>query len=105
MKTSILLILISIALSGCGATEHLSDNAKMVREINSDWKNQCHFMGSDQSTFTTGPSSRSTIRLNGKIHMKNKIAEKGGNAYNITEGKFGFGNYTAYYEMYKCKEF
>jgi hypothetical protein len=97
------LIIIGAFLSACATP--LTPEARMTREINKDWQNECRQITTEQiwSTWKFGAKGNYDEVRN---QMRIMTAESGGNAFVV--GDFsgdGMGHYGANFEIYYCDKF
>lgn len=97
------LIIIGAFLSACATP--LTPEARMTREINKDWQNECRQITTEQiwSTWKFGAKGNYDEVRN---QMRIMTAESGGNAFVV--GDFsgdGMGHYGANFEIYYCDHF
>ena len=95
------LIAILITISGCSVK--LTPEARMVREIQPDWKNKCKFLGVEEVSNGEGMGVKDDIR-NAKNMMRNKVAQRNGNAYLINDRLTNGFSTEIQFEIYKCHE-
>ena len=95
------LIIVGLTIGGCAVP--LTQEGRMVRMIQPDWKNQCKFLGTESVSFGGGWTISDDVRKT-RTMMKNKVAELGGNAY-LDVGTYpgAFGT-TIDFEVFNCPD-
>ena len=88
-------------LSSCSV--QLTKEARMVREIQPDWKNQCKFIGVEEVSNGVGFDVKGDIR-NAKNMMRNRVAQLNGNAYLINDRLTSIMSTDIQFEVYSCPQ-
>jgi hypothetical protein len=107
LKNIIMSTLILVIFTGCTQTNivGLNPKAKMVREIQPDWKNKCKFLGNDQVISVNGfPRTIEVNYKNAKNTMLNTVIKQNGNAYIIND-IIKNTDVEIQFEIYKCRNY
>ncbi len=103
MNKNFLVVTIFIMLfTGCA--EKMTTAGKQVREISSEMKSKCIFIGNEETSSATkfGSNGNKVTVLN---NIRNITANNGGNSYVLKQyDSDGFGHWVGSFEMYKCKK-
>jgi len=102
-KKSLCALVFGLAMVGCATP--LTQDARMTREINKDWRNKCKHITTEEvwSTWKFGAKGN---YLEVRDQIRIMTAERGGNAFVV--GDFsgdGMGHYGAIFEVYHCDHF
>lgn len=95
----IALLVVSTFLFGCAA--ELTQEGRMVREIEPDWATECEFMGvldaSEGGGWDIADDRRGALN-----RIRNQVAQLGGNAFALSQGTSNGIRTLIQAEAYKC---
>lgn len=82
MKKLIISFFVIVSFSGCAA--QLTQQGSMVRQIQPDWATNCKFLGVIEAS--EGAGLDYSDDMSGALNtVRNKVAERGGNAFVINQ--------------------
>ena len=97
---SILILIGLFILSGCSSVE-LTQQGGMVRQIQPDWATKCEFLGVVEGSYSigwdVGEDRRASLNK-----IRNRVAERGGNAFVITDISSSASRTSIQADAYKC---
>lgn len=99
MKRLFFTILV-LCLAGCSSVE-LTQQGGMVRQIQPDWSTKCEFLGVVEGSYSIGwdvvEDRRASLNK-----IRNRVAERGGNAFVITDISSSASRTSIQADAYKC---
>lgn len=99
MKYYIAVVIALLALSGC-ATQ-LTQQGRMVREIQPDWSTKCEFLGvidaSEGNGWDIADDRRGALNK-----IRNQVADLGGNAFVVSQSTSNGFRTLIQADAYKC---
>ena len=101
MKKSLISVTLTLFLLGCAA--QLSQEGRMVREVQADWATKCKFLGvvdaSEGNGFDVPDDRRGALNS-----LRNQVALTGGNAFVLSQTSSSGFRTLVQADAYKCPE-
>ena len=100
MKYHLAATVVVLSLSGCAA--QLTQQGRMVREVQPDWSTKCEFLGvidaSEGNGWDIADDRRGALN-----RIRNQVADLGGNAFVVNQSTSNDFRTLIQADAYKCK--